>query len=174
MDNNLSRSPIEDGCECKAQPPNVQGRNLIVCIDGASKNLGIRFMTSDNTLTAGDIIDLIEPILREPQHSILTSLMEHEVFRTMVVTNHIGDKLVTWLESNDQNVPETVTMLEALLRKYGTSLSLRSYISPSLTLIQVDAYELHADLASDGNPSRTSYQMNLAQHFKDTLSRNDI
>ncbi|KAF8499325.1 hypothetical protein BU17DRAFT_72257 [Hysterangium stoloniferum] len=84
------------------------------------------YIFRSNTLTAGEIIDLIEPILWEPQQAfadqsinILTSLAEREVFRTMVVTNHIGDKLVTWLESNDQTLRETATTLEAPLGKYA-------------------------------------------------------
>ncbi|KAF8518822.1 hypothetical protein BU17DRAFT_90609 [Hysterangium stoloniferum] len=89
-----------------------------------------------NILTAGNIIDLIEPILLEPQQAFadrpintLTNLAERDVFRTMVLTDHIGNKLVTWQESSDQNVRETLTTLEALLGKY------------------VNAYELYADPA---------------------------
>ncbi|KAF8499324.1 hypothetical protein BU17DRAFT_59207, partial [Hysterangium stoloniferum] len=36
------------------------------------------------------------------------------------------------------------------------------------------AYELYADPASDGNMSGTSYRMNLAQPFKETFSRKDV
>ncbi|KAF8511902.1 hypothetical protein BU17DRAFT_69448 [Hysterangium stoloniferum] len=77
------------------------------------------YVFRSNTLTAGDTIDLIEPFLREPQLYVLTSLAEYNVLRTMVVTNHIGTKPVTWLESSDRNIPETATTLEALLGKYG-------------------------------------------------------
>ncbi|KAF8520143.1 hypothetical protein BU17DRAFT_65501 [Hysterangium stoloniferum] len=132
MDSNLSQSPREDGCECKAHPPDVQGRNLVVCIDGASNQSGdtiyeLRSFANQTVLAVMSFKFLRtelrlmnpKPFLREPQLYVLTSLAEHGVFRTMVVTNHIGNKPVTWRESSDRNIPETATTLEALLGKYG-------------------------------------------------------
>ncbi|KAF8512378.1 hypothetical protein BU17DRAFT_69268 [Hysterangium stoloniferum] len=84
-----------------------------------------------------NIIVLIEPILSNPQQAfadrpinILTSLAERhiitlnvatKVFLPIVVTKHIRNKIVTWVESNDQEVCETATTLEAVLGKYDKS-----------------------------------------------------
>ncbi|KAF8511901.1 hypothetical protein BU17DRAFT_96812 [Hysterangium stoloniferum] len=190
MDNNLSQSPREDGCKCKAQPPDVEGRNLIVCIDGASNQSGDK-----NT----NVMELYSQLVKDDARQLTyynsgigtyaKPYWRSVSYLIQVLCNKIAfaiawnfEKIIMdayrWLADNYRDGDRIylfgfsrgayqVRVLEEMIHKVGLIHKGNEEQIPF-------AYELYADPASDGNMSGTSYRMNLAQRFKDTFSRKDV
>ncbi|KAF8511893.1 hypothetical protein BU17DRAFT_77439 [Hysterangium stoloniferum] len=184
MDNNLSQSPREDGCKCKAQPPDVQGKNLIVCIDGASNQWGDKLYSQLVKDDARQLTYYNSGIgtYAKPNWRSVSYLIQVLCNKILVAIAWNFEKVILdayrWLAENYRDGDRIylfgfsrgayqVRGLAGMIHKVGLIHKGKGEQIPF-------AYELYADPASDGNMSGTSYRMNLAQRFKETFSRKDV